>query len=118
MKPTAGGLFGDFERDMAYWPSQRPSQRTFRQRLDSWKTRPYEKQSSIRPDEKIICCATCGICKDIRPCKLLNECLITVWDEPKTYYSWPRFRDDFGYLNWEPLMPIKTDHFTEELFEI
>lgn len=115
MKPTAGGLFGDFERDMAYWPVNR----SVNTRVDTRvRTRPYEKQSSIRPDQKIIACATCGICKDIRPCKLLNECLITVWDEPKTYYSWPRFRDDFGYLNWEPLMPIKTDHFTEELFEI
>jgi hypothetical protein len=106
MKPTAGGLFGDFERDLAYLPINRRVKR------------PYEKQSGIRPEEKIIACATCGICKDIRPCKFLNECLITVWDEPKTYYSWPRFRDDFGYLYWEPLIPMKTNHFAKELFEI
>lgn len=75
-------------------------------------------EQTIVPEEKLICCATCKICKDTRPCKYTNDCLFADWDEPRTYYSWPRFQDNFGYLNWEPLMPVKTNHLAKELFEI
>ena len=79
-----------------------------------------KKSTTIVPEEKLICCATCKICKaePVHACKYTNDCLLTEYDEPRTYYSWPRFRDDFGYLNWKPLIPVKTNHLAKELFEI